>query len=587
VVGSGFGGSVAALRLSEKGYRVAVAEAGRRFDAASLPSTSWDLRRFLWAPRFGLFGIQRVHLLGDVVVLAGAGVGGGSLNYANTLYVPPDAFFEDPQWTGPSWGGDPGWRRLLGPYYGLARAMLGANPNPGATPADAAMREVASALGAASSFEPAPVGVFFGAAGDPPGALRRDPYFAGAGPARRSCAHCGECLTGCRRGAKNTLATNYLFLAERAGAVVLPMTTVVSLEPLHRADGSAGWRVHTLPTGQLWAGPVARGRTLTAQQVVLAAGTYGTQRLLHAMAASGRLGRLSARLGHLTRTNAESLVGATVPRHRPHPDYSAGVAITSSFRPRPRISVEPVRYGHGSNLMGLLGTLLVEPPAGLAGWARSLARDPRPLADFLDLRHWSERTVIALVMQSVDDSLTVSLRPGLLGAVRLTARRDGAGASRGDRAAGAGETDPAWPPVAHEVARRLAEAVGGHPATTWAEVLGLAMTAHFLGGCVMGASPEEGVIDPWQRVYGYRGLHVVDGSAVPANPGVNPALTITALAERALSYWPNRGEPDPRPPSAGDGPLAELLGQVPAVPPKWPVVPASTPAGWRGWAPPA
>lgn len=391
-------------------------------------------------------------------------------------------------------------------------------------------------------------------------------------------------MTGCRRGAKNTLLTNYLYLAERAGAVVLPMTTVVGLRPLDGASGAGGWEVATVPTGRLWAGPAARAAPLTARQVVLAAGAYGTQKLLQQMAASGRLSRLSARLGHLTRTNSESLVGASVPRRRQHPDYSTGVAITSSFRPEPRTSVEPVRYGHGSNLMGLLGTLAPACPAqaGLAGWARAAARAPRQLLGYLDLREWSERTVIALVMQSLDNSLTVSARAGAFGDLRLRALP------------GEGTPSPPRLPLAHEVARRLAEAMDGQAATTWAEVFGVAMTAHLLGGCVIGASAEEGVVDPWQRAYGYEGLHIMDGSVLPANPGVNPALTIAALAERALSHWPNCGEADPRPPVGSAGapnggrggrgrprPLAELLGEVPVVPPRWPVVPQGAPGAWR------
>ena len=573
IVGSGFGGSVAALRLSEKGYRVAVLEAGRRFDPASLPRSSWDVRRFLWAPHLGCFGIQRVHLLRDVLVLAGAGVGGGSLNYANTLYVPPDAFFEDRQWVGPLWGGDPAWRQLLGPSYQRAKAMLGVTLNPTRTSADEAMRKVSSAMGAGATFEPAPVGVFFGPPGGlpagAPGSLYADPYFGGAGPARRSCLHCGECMTGCRHGAKNTVATNYLYLAERVGAVVLPMTTVVAVQPVDRSNGGDGWRVDAVPTSRLWSGAAATAhpRVLTSEQVVLAAGTYGTQKLLHTMVLDGRLPHLSRRLGHLTRTNSESLVGATVQNGHGHPDFSAGVAITSLFRPDPRTSVEPVRYGHGSNLMGLVATLLVEPGAGaLRRFLSAVTRNPSAFSGFFDLRRWSERTVIALVMQSLDNSLTVSARRGPLGGVRLSGEP------------GEGEPNPSWLPVAHEVARRLAEVTGGVASGNWGEIFGVPMTAHFLGGCVIGASSDDGVVDSWHRAHGYCGLHIVDGSAVPANPGVNPALTITALAERAFSHWPNRGGPDPRPPlghAGGRGPsLASALWQVQEVAPLKPVLPA-------------
>jgi cholesterol oxidase len=560
IVGSGFGGSVAALRLSEKGYRVAVLEAGRRFDAATLPRSSWDVRRFLWAPLLGCLGVQRVHFLRDVVVLAGAGVGGGSLNYANTLYEPLPAFYDDPQWSGIA-----DWRSELAPYYAQAKRVLGVVDNPSLTPADEAMRAVAFEMGVGETFRPAPVGVFFGPPGSQPGASHSDPYFGGAGPARQVCRQCGECMTGCRYGAKNTLLTNYLHLAERAGAVVVPLATVRSLEP--RPDG--GWLVGTERTTMFGAGRLAGwGRkTLTAGQVVLAAGAFGTQKLLQTMALEGTLPELSPRLGELTRTNSESLLGSTVPSSRPHPDFSRGVAITSSFYPEPGAHAEPVRYGHGSNMMGLFGTLLVSgrrdgaavpgEQSGRPSWARWLAtavRDPRAVLQSLDLRAWSERTVIALVMQSHDNSLTLCAKKGLFGP-RLTSRQ------------GHGEPSPRWLPVGHDVARRLAKHTGGRPAANWGEILGMPLTAHFLGGCTIGASVGEGVIDPWHRVYSYPGLHVVDGSAIPANPGANPALTITALAERAFSYWPNKG--------------AGVVAAVPVVQARSPVVPAGAPGASR------
>jgi cholesterol oxidase len=563
IVGSGFGGSVAALRLSEKGYRVAVLEAGRRFDAATLPRSSWDVRRFLWAPLLGCLGVQRVHFLRDVVVLAGAGVGGGSLNYANTLYEPLPAFYEDPQWAGIA-----DWRSELAPYYEQAKRMLGVVLNPLLTPADEAMREVALEMGVGATFRPAPVGVFFGPPGSQPGALHADPYFGGAGPARQVCRQCGECMTGCRYGAKNTLLTNYLHLAERAGAVVVPLTTVRSLEP----GPGGGWLVGTERTTMFGAGRLAGGhrKTLTAGQVVLAAGALGTQRLLQTMALEGKLPELSARLGELTRTNSESLLGATVPRGLPHPDFSRGVAITSSFYPEPGTHAEPVRYGHGSNMMGLFGTLLVNGRSGgaakagkagrrpgLARWLATAARDPRAMLQSLDLRTWSERTVIALVMQSHDNSLTVSAKRGFFG-TRLTSRQ------------GHGQPSPTWLPIGHDLARRLAKRTGGRPAANWGEIFGMPLTAHFLGGCTIGASAGQGVVDPWHRVYSYPGLHVVDGSAIPANPGANPALTITALAERAFSYWPNNGGRDPRPPLGA----TRVVPPVAVVQPRSPLVPA-------------
>lgn len=545
VVGSGFGGSVAALRLVEKGYRVGVVEAGRRFDESTFPKTSWQVRRFLWAPRLGCYGIQRISLLRNVVALSGAGVGGGSLVYANTLYEPAPEFFDDPQWARLA-----DWRDELAPYYARARRMLGVTPNPVLTPADLAMRRVAEELGVADTFGPTPVGVFFGA----PGVEVPDPYFGGAGPARRGCLHCGSCMTGCRHGAKNMLTKNYLFLAEQAGAQVLPLTTVTALAP--RRGG--GWSL-TVQRSDRW---VRRERCeLTAEQVVLAAGALGTQRLLHRMRDAGRLPHLSPRLGELTRTNSEAILGAR--SRRRDVDFSQGVAITSSFHPDAHTHVEPVRYGRGSNLMGLLQTLLTDPdprrPRPLV-WLREARRHPRTLLRTLWLRHWSEQTVIALVMQSLDNSLTAYGRRGRFGRWRLTTRQ------------GHGAPNPVSIPVATDVARRLAQAIDGDPGGSWGEVADIPMTAHIIGGCPIGADPASGVVDPWHRVFGYPGLHVVDGSAVPANLGVNPSLTITALAERALACWPNRGEPDPRPP------LGAPYARVPAVPPQHPAVPARSPA---------
>ncbi len=534
VVGSGFGGSVAALRLTEKGYRVAVLEAGRRFDDDEFARTSWDLRRFLWAPRLGCFGIQRIHRLPDVTILAGAGVGGGSLVYANTLYEPHDAFYDDPQWAAIA-----DWRAELAPYYALATRMLGVVTNPTVTPADNAMRAVAEQMGVGHTFTLAPVGVFFGTT---PGQTVPDPFFGGAGPARTGCHQCGACMTGCRHGAKNTLPKNYLWLAERAGAEwagdplagaewagdpwagaeVHPLTTVTRLREL--PDGR--WEVTAVRTGA-WL-PARTERTVTAEHVVLAAGAYGTQRLMHRMRDEGLLPRLSSRLGHLTRTNSESLLGATA--RRGDIDFSRGVAITSSFHPTLDTHIEPVRYGRGSNAMGLLSTVLTDggPGPRVLRWAREGLRHPGRLARSLSVRHWSERTVIALVMQSVDNSLTLSGRCGLLGRWRLTSRQ------------GHGQPNPSWVPEGNDAVRRLATVLGGDPRGNIGEILGAPMTAHFLGGAVIGASPEQGVIDGWHRVFGHEGLHVVDGAAVSANLGANPSLTITAQAERAMAFWPNK-----------------------------------------------
>jgi cholesterol oxidase len=543
VIGSGFGGSVTALRLTEKGYSVAVLEAGRRFEDDALPKTSWRARDFLWAPRLGLKGIQRIHLLrggSGVMVLAGAGVGGGSLVYANTLYEPLDPFFDDPQWSRIT-----DWKSELAPYYDQAKRMLGVTRNPTVTPADEVMRKVAERMGVGDTFHLAPVGVFFGA----PGVEVDDPYFGGAGPRRRGCLECGECMTGCRHGAKNTLVKNYLHLAESAGATVHPETTVTSVRPV---DG--GYEVTAKRTGSL-----GRTRTFTARQVVFAAGTYGTQRLLHRLRATTLPG-LSPRLGVLTRTNSEALLGferLTVKGDK----LNRGVAITSSIHPDAETHIEPVRYGDGSNAMGMLRTLLVDGGGRAPRWLKFLGaalRRPHLVPRLFNHRRWSERAVIALVMQAKNNSVTVSLR------------------GRGLRAdPGHGEPNPTWIPAGHQAARLAAEEIGGMPGGSWLDLFDIPATAHFLGGCAIGDSPDSGVIDAYHRVYGYEGLHIVDGSAISANLGVNPSLTITAQAERAMALWPNKGETDPRP-AAGSA-----YARVSPVAPLHPVVPVSAPGALR------
>ncbi|MGW2343689.1 FAD-dependent oxidoreductase [Streptomyces sp. NPDC001661] len=551
VVGSGFGGSVSALRLTEKGYRVGVLEAGRRYSRDTLPRTSLKLRDYLWAPRLGMYGIQRIHLMKNVMVLAGAGVGGGSLNYANTLYVPPPAFFQDRQW-----GHITDWQAELAPYYEQARRMLGVRTNPTVTEADELLRDAAGRMGAGDTFRLTPVGVFFGDGRDADGTTTGeagtevpDPYFGGAGPARAACTECGSCMTGCRVGAKNSLTENYLHLAERAGAEVRAMTTVTSVREL--PDG-AGFEVTTAPTNKRRRG---RRTVLRARRVVLAAGTYGTQTLLHRMRDDGVLPRLSRRLGELTRTNSEALVGAlTWPRRygRPDVDFTRGVAITSSVHPNANTHIENVRYGKGSNLMALICVPQYKQnlPKPLAA-ALAFLSHPVLVARTVALRHWSERTIIGLVMQTHDNSLTTGLdRRGL-----LTAEQ------------GHGTPNPVHIPEGWQAAGLIAESINGFAGTNLGELMGKPLTAHFLGGCAIGDSAESGVIDPYHRVYGHPGISVVDGSAVSANLGVNPSLTITAQAERAMSYWPNRGEADARP-EQGEGyrELRPVAPRSPAVP---------------------
>lgn len=565
IIGSGFGGSVSALRLTEKGYRVGVLEAGRRYADEDFAETSWDLRKFLWAPRLGCYGIQRIHPLKNVLILAGAGVGGGSLNYANTLYVPPEPFFKDQQWAHIT-----DWRDELMPHYEQAKRMLGVVENPTFTDADRIVKQVADEMGCGDTFVPTPVGVFFGPDGTKaPGKTVPDPYFGGAGPERTGCLECGCCMTGCRYGAKNTLLKNYLALAESAGAQVIPMTTVKRFE--QRPDGL--WEVRTVRTGS-W---LRRDRrTYTAKQVILAAGTWGTQHLLFNMRDQGLLPRLSDRLGVLTRTNSESIVGAGKLEVDPNLDLTHGVAITSSIHPTPDTHIEPVRYGKGSNAMGLLQTLMTDGPGPegpdetfVPRWKQLLDQareDPRRMMRLLNVRQWSERTLIALVMQHLDNSITTYTKRGRLGIRWYTSKQ------------GHGEPNPTWIPVGNQVTRRIADKIDAVAGGTWGELFNIPLTAHFLGGAVIGDNAEHGVIDPYHRVYGYPTLFVVDGAAISANLGVNPSLSITAQAERAASLWPNAGEDDQRP--AQGQPYRRLE----PIPPKAPVVPATAPGALR-WLP--
>ena len=519
VIGSGFGGSVAALRLREKGYTVAVLEAGRRFEDKDFPKTSWRLRKFLFAPALGLYGIQRIHALPDVLILCGAGVGGGSLVYANTLYQPGDKYFDDPQWKSIT-----DWKSELTPFYELARRMLGVEINPYFSPSDQAMKDVADQMGVGHTFTLAPLGIHFGKG---EGVESPDPYFGGVGPARTGCTNCGSCMTGCRHNAKNTLPKNYLGLAEKAGAEVFPLTTATKLE--QRGDGS--WKITTKTTDDVFG---SRGKTFIARDVVMAAGTYNTQRLMHTFKAT-TLPKISDFLGNLSRTNSEALTGAIMPTTKI--DFSRGAAITSSFYPSPDTHVEPVRYGKGSNSMGLLQTLLTDgwtSKERRRHWVKQFIAQPSLFAKILNVHKWSERTVITLVMQNVDSSIKVFMKRGIFGN-KLTSTNDSE------------HPNATYIPAANETIKKVAENYGGIAAGTVGDLIGAPFTAHFVGGCVIGTDENSGVIDPYHRVYNYPTLHVVDGSTITANLGVNPSLTITAQAERAFAMWPNKGESDPRP----------------------------------------
>jgi cholesterol oxidase len=506
VIGSGFGGSVTAMRLAQKGYRVAVLEAGKRWRASDFPRTNWNAFRYLWAPRLRCFGIQSITLLKGVMVLHGSGVGGGSLVYANTLMRPSDEVFDDP-----SWGTAVAWKTELGAHYETARRMLGVTQNPALEEGEEALRRVSARMGAEASFHATEVGVYFGK----PGASVPDPYFSGAGPARTGCVLCGGCMVGCRFGAKNTLDQNYLYFAEQWGARVFPETRATRIVP---ADG--GYEVET-ESSTAW---LARKRMrLRAARVVVAAGVLGTVELLLKNRDIHRtLPNLSARLGERVRTNGESLLGAT--SFDSHRELARGIAIGAAFHPNSLTKIESVRYPRGSGAMRLLGIPLTPDGSWLT---RPLKLAGRLFTRFLSILRlwtvldWARSTVILLVMQTIDQHLRLRLGRSLL------TRRPHLQGAPTDKPV------PSYLPVAQEAAQILAEEIDGEPQNIVSEVLlRTPATAHILGGCAIATSADTGVIDARHEVFGYPGLYVCDGSVIPGNLGVNPSLTITAIAER-------------------------------------------------------
>jgi cholesterol oxidase len=518
VIGSGFGGSVSALRLAEKGYRVGVLECGRRYRDPDFARSAWNLRRYFWMPRLGLRGIFRMTAFKDLFIVSGSGVGGGSLGYANTLYRARPAFFTDPQWAGLA-----DWEAELVPYYETAERMLGVTTYEGTGPADELLREYGEQLGVANTFKPTRVGAFFGE----PGVEVDDPYFGGEGPRRSGCVRCGSCMIGCRFGAKNTLVKNYLWFAERLGADVMPERMVTDVRPLGTEDGSGGYAVTSRRSGA-WL-TRRRTRTVTAQGVVLAAGALGTNQLLAECRHRGSLPRLSDRIGHVVRSNSESIQAVTVLDDER--DFAKSVAITSSIYPDPDTHIEVVTYGRGGDLMSRLFTAATGPGTRVTRplkWIGAMLRHPLRALRLLWPFGWSRRTVILLVMQTTDAAMRlVARRRWLSRGVRLQTEQDPE------------RPNPTYIPAAARAAEWFAQRTGGIPQSGITEsALNIPTTAHILGGAVIGADPEHGVVDAANRVFGYENLMVVDGAAVPANPGVNPSLTITALAEHAMAQVP-------------------------------------------------
>ncbi len=521
VIGSGFGGSVSALRLSEKDYRVGVLECGKRFADDEFPKSTGDFRRYFWRPKLGMKGIFRLTTFRDVAVVSGCGVGGGSLGYANTLYVPPKQFFEDRQWAGVE-----DWESALAPHYAEAQRMLGVVQNEHDDPADQLLRELGEHLGVADTYKKTPVGVFFGE----PGKTVPDPFFGGEGPDRTGCLLSGRCMVGCPNGAKNTLVKNYLHLAEKRGAKIAPERTVVDVRPLGKGDGSEGYEVETIRSGS-W---IRRNRQVhRARGVVVSAGPLGTNLLLQRCRLGGSLPRISGRLGELVRTNSEAILAVTVPKDYPD-DLTKRVAITSSIYPDPYTHIETVSYGEDGNSMSRLYTLLVGDgtrltrPLKLLG---QIARHPGRFAKLLFGRDWSRRTIILLVMQTLDSAMALRPKRGPFGTMWLSTEQDPE------------RPNPTFIPVANQAAEWFAKRTGGVAQSSVVEALfNTPTTAHILGGAVIGADASRGVVDAHQCVFGYENLLVCDGSAIPANVGVNPSLTITALAEHAMSHVPSAAE---------------------------------------------
>jgi cholesterol oxidase len=523
VIGSGFGGSVSALRLSEKGHSVGVLECGRRFADHELPSSTADLKRYFWRPFLGMKGIFRLTTFRDVSVVSGCGVGGGSLGYANTLYVPPKQFFEDRQWAEMN-----DWESALAPHYEEAQRMLGVVQTPTEDPADQLLRELGEELGVGDTYKKTPVGVYFGE----PGVTVPDPFFGGEGPARTGCRECGRCMVGCPHGSKNTLVKNYLYLAEKRGAQVQPERTVIDVRPLGDGSGKDGYEVESVRSGA-WLRK--ERRVQRARGVVVSAGPLGTNKLLQRCRLNGSLGRISARLGELVRTNSESILMVTVPEDYPE-DLIKRVAITSSIYPDPNTHIETVTYGDDGDSMHRLYTLLVGDGTRVTRplkWLLQVLLHPRRLMQVLFPKHYSRRTIIILVMQTLDNAIALRPRTGPLGSLWLKTEQDPE------------KPIPTFIPVANQAAEWFAKRTGGIAQSSTTEALfNIPTTAHILGGAVIAPDPSRGVIDARQRVYGYENLLVCDGSAIPANVGVNPSLTITALAEHAISHIPPAGMPD-------------------------------------------
>lgn len=522
IIGSGFGGSVSAMRLTEKGYSVLVLERGKRFRDNDFARTNWAFWKYLWAPAFRCHGIMQISTLKGLMYLHGCGVGGGSLGYANVLEIPSDKLFAHPTWKHLA-----DWKKVLHPHYETARHMLGVTTNPRLWFGDLVLKEIAKDMGRADTFRSTEVGVYFGKKEEEV----PDPYFDGNGPPRSGCTQCGGCMVGCRHNAKNTLVKNYLYFAEKQGAEVYPETEVVDIGPLpaNQPDG-ARYELICRRTTTWFTKATLRVR---ARNVVVSAGTLGTLKLLfRCRDITHSLSEISKRLGDTVRTNGEALMGSV--SRDSMPDYSQGLSITSIFNADDVTRVEPVRYPAGSSFMRLIAAPLISVADRIhVRLFRSLWQLVRHPIDSLRIHilpGWARRLTIIMVMQTEDSRMR--LRPGR---GLLTLFRYGI-ISEPDP----DYTVPARIDIGHAITRNFARRTNGAPAGTVGENLfRMPTTPHLLGGCLFGRSAEDGVVDLDCQVHNYPGLYVVDGSIVPANPGVNPSLTITALSEYAMSRIPS------------------------------------------------
>jgi cholesterol oxidase len=525
IIGSGFGGSVSAMRLAEKGYSVLVLESGKRYEDHDFPKTNWNIWKFLWLPALRCFGIMHFSFFRNILALHGDGVGGGSLVYGNVLMRPDDTIFNNP-----SWRHLQDWKSILAAHYETAEHMLGVTPNPRRWAADGILNEIATEMGVKSTFQPTRVGVFFGGAQDADGQEIADPYFGGQGPARNTCIHCGGCMVGCRYNAKNTLPKNYLYFAEKLGVSIRPEATVTNILPLAetQADGARYEVVYRRTTAWL----VNSHRRVRARNVILSAGTLGTLGLLfHCRDLTHTLPQLSAHLGRLVRSNSEALLGIMSPNKKT--DYSKGVAITSIFLADEKTAVEPVRYSAGSGLIRLISVPLIKPYNSffkrLLALLWKMISHPMVFLRTYVLPGWAETTTILLAMQTEDNRLRMQL-----GRSWLTGFRRGLVSKLAEE-----NPVPTHIEMGHYVTSEFTRRIHGEAAGSIVEVLfNTPITAHILGGVNFGHDDQEGVIGLDCQVHNYPGLYVVDGSIMPANPGVNPSLTITALAEYAMSQIP-------------------------------------------------